>query len=371
MKKFIAGAVLALVFAIAAPAAGTLGAAAATPTMNPTGPADYNLVDVNQTTTVTDWSQVASQVIGVYIKATGGNTDAYTNPQLDSQARGALNAGLDVGFYHYLYAHDTTDDAAMQADLFYNHISQYSYDLVPVLDVEETNGESVTQLNADVKAFAEEFNSVSGGQDLMIYSNVNFINSDLDPSLVGYKLWVAHYTTASEPYTTNVWNSWTMWQYSSTGTVAGISGAADLDRATDGIFLNGTGSSGTGGTSTGGTGTSGTGTSGTGTGGTGTGTGTTTPVTVPTLTVDPHYSVNGSVKSVSATAALDGGNLLVVTTLSDGSQTVAQKALTADAQPYVISVGTDAVKSTVYLIKGQFNGAAIPQTLALAQFVAD
>jgi GH25 family lysozyme M1 (1,4-beta-N-acetylmuramidase) len=50
----------------------------------------------------------------------------------------------------------------------------------------------------------------------------------------GYKmLWVAHWTTASSPTVpANNWagNGWTFWQYTSSGTVAGISGRVDLDR---------------------------------------------------------------------------------------------------------------------------------------------
>ena len=46
-------------------------------------------------------------------------------------------------------------------------------------------------------------------------------------------LWVAHWTTASSPIVPAAnWGgkSWTFWQYTSDGTVPGISGRVDLDR---------------------------------------------------------------------------------------------------------------------------------------------
>ena len=53
-------------------------------------------------------------------------------------------------------------------------------------------------------------------------------------AVAGYKvLWIAHWTTASSPTTpANNWNGngWTFWQYTSSGTVSGISGRVDLNR---------------------------------------------------------------------------------------------------------------------------------------------
>ena len=46
-------------------------------------------------------------------------------------------------------------------------------------------------------------------------------------------LWIAHWTTASSPSVpAENWGgkSWTFWQYTSDGSVPGISGRVDLDR---------------------------------------------------------------------------------------------------------------------------------------------
>jgi GH25 family lysozyme M1 (1,4-beta-N-acetylmuramidase) len=53
-------------------------------------------------------------------------------------------------------------------------------------------------------------------------------------ALGGYKtLWIAHWTSASAPSLPAAnWggNGWTFWQYTSDGSVPGISGRVDLDR---------------------------------------------------------------------------------------------------------------------------------------------
>ena len=41
---------------------------------------------------------------------------------------------------------------------------------------------------------------------------------------------MADYTAAASPTLPTGWSSWALWQYSSTGTVPGISGNTDLDQ---------------------------------------------------------------------------------------------------------------------------------------------
>ena len=47
--------------------------------------------------------------------------------------------------------------------------------------------------------------------------------------LTDRKLWVAHYKVGGEPALPQGWNSYTFWQWSSTGRLAGYSGNLDLN----------------------------------------------------------------------------------------------------------------------------------------------
>ena len=64
----------------------------------------------------------------------------------------------------------------------------------------------------------------------MIYTGSYFWDDNkLGAKYAGYPLWTAHYTTNPCPLVPNAWSAWAFWQYSSKGTVSGISGAVDLD----------------------------------------------------------------------------------------------------------------------------------------------
>ncbi len=72
----------------------------------------------------------------------------------------------------------------------------------------------------------------------MIYTSPNFWKTNMGDTTsfaaAGYRsLWVAHWTTApSATVPAANWGGtgWTFWQYTSDGTVPGISGRVDLDR---------------------------------------------------------------------------------------------------------------------------------------------
>ena len=80
------------------------------------------------------------------------------------------------------------------------------------------------------------------GVHCVIYTSPNFWRSNVGDTAAfaqnGYNvLWVAHWTTASAPsMPASNWGGfgWTVWQYSDTGSVPGITKAVDRDR------LNGT-----------------------------------------------------------------------------------------------------------------------------------
>ena len=52
-----------------------------------------------------------------------------------------------------------------------------------------------------------------------------------------YPLWIAHYGVLT-PGSNPIWNSWVGFQYSSTGSVPGVSGNCDMNEFTKGILLN-------------------------------------------------------------------------------------------------------------------------------------
>ena len=112
-----------------------------------------------------------------------------------------------------------------------------SGDLLPVLDLERSNGLTPAQLTTWVKDFLGRVYTRLGVRGI-IYCSPSFWKTYMGDTgwfaSNGYTiLWVAHWTTGASPTVPAAnWGgkSWTFWQYTSDGAVAGISGRVDMDR---------------------------------------------------------------------------------------------------------------------------------------------
>ncbi|AAK78533.1 lysozyme [Clostridium acetobutylicum] len=164
----------------------------------------------------------------VYIKATEGLT--YTDSTYKDFYDGAKNAGLKIGFYHYLRANDPTSEA----EHFFNTISGLSLDCKCAIDVEVTLGQSIDQISSNVRKFADYL--INKGLDVCVYTYTNFYKDNLNSTVKDLPLWIAEYGV-SKP---NIDASYVGFQYSDSGSVNGISGSADLDEFSEGILVGGT-----------------------------------------------------------------------------------------------------------------------------------
>ena len=181
-----------------------------------------------------DFSAVRNSGIEICIvKAT--ESTMYTNMYFDSQASGALNAGLKVGFYHFFRG-----QGIAEADYFCSVINRYKdrMTIKPVIDVEVP----VADINNQVLLFINRVKQVLG-LDCVIYSGAYFAGDNLtDINLLNYGLWVAYYYV-STPTLRGIWNGFVGHQYSDQGIISGINGYVDLNNFYDGMFI-GTPSSG-------------------------------------------------------------------------------------------------------------------------------
>ena len=126
--------------------------------------------------------------------------------------------------------------AANEATWFLENATIASGDLLPVLDLEVSNGLDASALVTWAQTWLGDVERATGVKPL-IYTTAGFWSSSMANTdwfaRNGYQLWVAHWTTASQPSVpASNWAGlgWQLWQYSSTGSVPGISGAVDLDR---------------------------------------------------------------------------------------------------------------------------------------------
>jgi GH25 family lysozyme M1 (1,4-beta-N-acetylmuramidase) len=184
-----------------------------------------------------DWAKVyASGQRFAVVKATEYETDEatgkpvlFTNPNLTADLRDARAAGLVVG--SYVFAHPD-NSAITQADQFAAAVGELPEgSLPPVLDLEDDGGLTTAQLVAWTRTFLDRL-QLNTGTVPMIYTGPNFWNTEMGNStaFVNHPLWVAHYTDAAAPTLFGGWTSWSLWQYTNSGSVAGVTGPVDLNR---------------------------------------------------------------------------------------------------------------------------------------------
>jgi GH25 family lysozyme M1 (1,4-beta-N-acetylmuramidase) len=183
-----------------------------------------------------DWSQVVgSGYRFAYVKATEGNY--YQNPYANGDAAASHGAGLWTGAYHF--ANPSVGDGASQADYFIAGLPpRTSLSLPPMVDLEFDPYDpdpcyflTPPQMVAWIAAFEEELVHRTGLHPV-IYTAADWWNQCAGGSsaFAHDPLWIASYGSP-EPTLPSGWETWALWQYTSTGAVPGVTGPVDLDYA--------------------------------------------------------------------------------------------------------------------------------------------
>lgn len=202
--------------------------------LSPSSDQIYRGIDVSEWQGNIDFARVKEAGIEiVYIRA--GQGFSYKDAQFERNYAEAKRNGLKIGVYHYMTAR-SVEDAKLQAQFFVSLISGKQIDCKLAMDFESFGSLSRTQINEIAVAYMEELKRLSG-KEVVVYSNTYDAKYVFNSEVAKEPLWVAQYGV-NEPQDNGNWRNWVGYQYSSTGRVSGISGNVDLDRYTDGIFLN-------------------------------------------------------------------------------------------------------------------------------------
>jgi len=215
--------------------------AAAAPVAQARGPkpkpiATAQGIDASHWQGTINWTQVAGAGKRfVFLKVSEGTS--YTDPTFSSNRLGARNAGIAAGGYHFARPDATTGDAVAEARAFVAAATFASNDLRPVLDIEVNGGLGVAALQSWVRGWLDEVYRLTGRRAI-VYTSPSFWKNSLGDTqaiaLAGYTtLWIAHWGVTSPTVPAGNWGGygWSFWQYSNCGSVSGISGCVDLDRA--------------------------------------------------------------------------------------------------------------------------------------------
>ncbi len=210
--------------------------------------ADYDVIngiDISAWQGTIDWEAVKADgvefaLIRVAYRGYGSAGTLSTDTMYKTNIQGALDAGLDVGVYIYSQA-ITVAEAKEEANYILNLIGDYSINLPVIMDFEyAATGVgrlynaylSVSEATKICKAFCAQVESKN--YTAMVYANKSMLSSSLTASSIAslYPIWLAQYpsydsSTGSKhaSYT----GTYSYWQYTSSGSVSGISGNVDMD----------------------------------------------------------------------------------------------------------------------------------------------
>jgi len=194
-----------------------------------------NGIDVSHHNGTIDWAKVAAnptKVDFVYIKASEGV--GYTDPMFAANAKGAKQAGLKIGYYHFASLNTLNDvpDAKSEADYFMSLIkSAPATDLPFALDIETNDiGLDKTHVLEWINTFFAEMKQ-GGYTDTILYSYAPFLDANLPANhgLGNIRLWLAAYVDPAKLKLPAGWSGYYIWQKSASGTISGITGNVDLN----------------------------------------------------------------------------------------------------------------------------------------------
>lgn len=193
-------------------------------------------VDISYWQGAVDFAKLKSKVSYAYIRAGYGND--FIDPRCDEYRAGCTAVGLPYGLYWYA---KPGKDFKKHAQNFWIKWHEAPGDLPPCFDLEETGGLLKTALDGWLQKMYNEFNQLAGigAAEEMTYTSPGWCDRALGQ--VGWlkwtKLWVAHWTTASEPALPKEWAvpgmTWENWQWSAVGKGSDYGATSryiDLDR---------------------------------------------------------------------------------------------------------------------------------------------
>lgn len=189
---------------------------------------EKQIMDVSRWQGKIDWDavQCSGSIDGVMLRVLGNkNGQPYLDPQFEQNYASCAARGIPVGCYYYTCA-VTSRQAETELDALRAALTGKQFQLPIAIDVEDSRLRSLSS-SALAKRVAQAAAEIERwGLYAMVYTYSNFADTALDMSaLAAYDLWIADYRNKRPT------RKHGMWQYTSKGTVLGVSGPVDLSHA--------------------------------------------------------------------------------------------------------------------------------------------
>ena len=191
------------------------------------------VIDVSRFNNSIDWNAVKASGIDYAIIRVGyrgyESGKLVMDSRFEENMQGAIAAGIRVGAYIVTQAVNTSE-AVEEASFIVNACKKYNISLPLCIDVESAGGGagrgdkiSVSTRTAVINAFSQTIRSA--GYTPMLYASKTWLENKINTgSVYGYcNIWIARYND-----TLGYGNRYDMWQFTSSGSVNGISGRVDI-----------------------------------------------------------------------------------------------------------------------------------------------
>lgn len=202
--------------------------------LQPSGSVLFQGLTINEFTAGYNFELAKSQGISAAVlRATAGVN--YTDLRFPVVVQRVQQAGMRLGFYHYLIA-EKESEARDQAAFFASRIKAYDYDLRPAMLFEMLDGLTLKQANAIALAFLNEAERLTGVTPV-VYTDVEMANNLWTGTIAGrFPLWIMDEENAANPNVDSPWTGWVGWQYANTSDPACLVGGIPLSRFTSGML---------------------------------------------------------------------------------------------------------------------------------------
>ncbi len=189
-------------------------------------------IDVSKWNGDIDWDVVKAEGVDFAIIRCGyrGSSSGWLieDPYFYENVQGAKRAGIDVGVYFFTQATDLVE-AVEEASMVVTLLGDTKLDYPVFIDTEGAGGNGRADdidpatRTAVVNAFCQTIQNA--GLDAGVYASRNWYLNNLNiDDLNGQSIWLAEYRQTPEYE-----GKYDIWQYTSSGSVAGIEGRVDLN----------------------------------------------------------------------------------------------------------------------------------------------
>lgn len=192
---------------------------------NPPSPTEpkktYRVIDVSDWQGQIDWSKVkADGVVGAILRYADGDV---LDKRFVENMKNAKANGLHIGSYIFSRA-KTKAEAEKEAERLFMACLPFDLDMPMYIDLEVASLSKYA--NTVAQAFIAKIKALGGKPG--VYANLNWWNNYLkDTAELPFAMWLAQYNDTMD-YKPSSYVG--MWQYSSSGSIKGISGRVDMNK---------------------------------------------------------------------------------------------------------------------------------------------